>query len=514
MIFDWTDTGTFMVPEEDAPRNYYGGGASIWSGLRSLFSGKANHADPMFEKTGVPIEIGVFGSSTHFPTDLGSAIDIGTDGIDDTDANLDWDSDTEDLALETGGTVSAYFRTAIEESKELPAGKTPKDEMKELSLKQIRSLLDTAIGVLATVDAQKRKATDNLKEKKADLKSAQSREAQKHLNQLTTEWNEAKREASEAEKFSLKAALAASDATGPRAASKAIVASQAAQRTKKLQEKIAPAEAAMNTFKTGVASKIAAEKKASEEARKAKERWILADKYVRLLKNQHKIKKDESDRNRKNAAARRAAKKQVKQKAERQLAKSNQKQARKKQQDDRREAREAAEKRANEDKRKNLNTKFNSVRRFVNAKKPPGTVQIIVSNTPSYSFYYNGKDTFATKPRGPITAYFLFGNFSTYINDVITADSKDENRLTRTGLPVPSAVSAFQPDHGFYSKEELAAFEAAQSVGTVYARTNSRRLQEWVQSPKPKCNATQKTKKFTTELLPRGDTVVPVYVGS
>ena len=526
MIFDWTDTGAFMVPEEDAQRNFHGG----FNLVSWLFGKKFNHADAAFETTGVPIEIGVFESSTHFEMGIaGPLVDIGTD------ANLDWDSDTEDLVLETGGTVSADFWTAIEESKELPDGRTPKDEMKELSLGQIRSLLDKAIGVLATVDAQKRKANDNLKEKNAVLKSAQSREAQKHLNQLTAEWNEAKREASEAEKFELEAALAASDATGPGAASKAIVASQAARRTEKLQEKIAPAEAAMNTFKTGVASKITAKESASEEARKARERWILADKYVKLLKNQHKIKKDESDRNRKNAtkgAKRRAAEKKVKQKAGARLAKFNQQQWRQKQQEDRREAgaakeaareaekkaqreaSEAAGKEANEDKRNKLNAKFNSVRRFVDAKKPPGTVQIIVSNTPSYSFYYNRRKTFATQPPGPITAYFLFGDFSTYINDVLFAD----NLYRRTAKNLPSQylekMVPTQGDYGFYSKEELAAFEAAQIAGTVYARTNSRRLQEWVRSPKPKCTATQTTKDFTTELLPRGDTVVPVYVGS
>ena len=506
MIFDWTDTGTFMVPQEDAPRNYYGGGASLLSELSSWFSGnaKANHADEAFEKTGVPIEIGVFGSSTHFPTVLASAIDIGTDGtddtdgIDDTDANLDWDSDTEDLALETGGPGPNFeeFYDAIENSTELRDEIDADSEMDYFDVDELTAALDMASNALfnATQKADSAKADydhaarllrqaseqnkpsaqRNEMEASSKLKEAQKVKARAryYKNLINNKLQEKTREASALSKRMKAIAASGAKKAKERKKTREINARNARnvqQKNQRLQQQQDMREARE------------AEKKAQTEAREARE---AARKAAREAE-----KKAQTEAREAREAARKAAR-EAEKKAQR-------------------EAREAAKEAANEKKRKSLEAMFNFVRSFVEAKKPPGTAQIIVviTNTKWYNFFYD-KTGVTNTPTGPITAYFLFGNFSTYIQDVITADSKDQNRLTRTGLPVPSAFSAFQPDHGFYSKEDIARFSAPKNAQNVYAKTTRQRLQEWAGSDE--CSALTLTKELTGQVSEGLD----VYVGS
>ena len=481
MIFDWTDTGAFMVPEEDAPRNYYSGfNVVAWATSRL-----ANHADSAFETTGVPIEIGVFRSSTHFPTVLASAIDIGTDGtdgtddtdgIDDTDANLDWDSDTEDLALETGGPGPNFdeFYDAIVYSTELRDGIDADSEMDYFDVDELTTALEMASTALFD-------ATQNAESAKADYDHAA------RLLRQASEQNKPSAQSNEME-----------------ASSKLKEAQKVKARARyyknlinnKLQEKKREASALSKRMKAIAASGA----KKAKQKKKTREINARNARNVQQKKQRQKQQQDMREAREAKEAAREAAR-------------EAEKKAQRKAREAREAAKEAAKKAANEKKRKRLEAKFDFVRSFVEAKKPPGTAQIIVviTNTKWYNFFYDETGVTNT-PTDPITAYFLFGDFSTYITDVLSTDLQDKNRHTQITMSAfAQAVANLIPstgDFGFYSKEDIARFSAPKNAKNVYAKTTRRRLQEWAGSVE--CSALTLTKELTGQVREGLD----VYVGS
>jgi len=428
MIFDWTDTGAFMVPEEDAPRNYYGGFNVVALATSSL----SNHADKAFEKTGVPIEIGVFESSTRFPTVLGGPIDIGTD------ANLDWDSDTEDLALKTGGTGFDDFYDAVEGSTELPDGMDPDEEMEDWSVEELTSALQMASNALST----------------ATLKFDIAKAAHDLATQLL-------RQASKENK--------------PAARGKANIASSNLEKARQVK-------ARAEYYRKAINEKLQEKKRGATKLSKK-----------RRLEDQQ----DMRDQKEAKAAADAAEKKKQRE------AKAAANAAEKKEQ------REAA----NKAMRDSLIAKFNHVKRFVDAKKPDGTVRIVVviTDTLWYDFFYDKERVFPPAAV-PITAIFLFGNFSTYITDVLSTDLQDKNRHTRITMSAfAQALANLIPstgDFGFYSKDDIERFTVEKELGHVYAKTTGGRLQEWIGSVN--CSA----KPLTKEFISRFYAGLLVYVGS